>query len=152
MCARVCDLLCAAAWECMLNCCASTCVETIVYLCVYVCVNTDTRIHIAHGSDIATMPPGSYVHRTPLNAMSSRTQDGQYAYLGVKPGVGASGSVVVFSDSNCLDSSHQVMACYDLMSRILDRVIKVRAEGHIHTHTHIRQRYALVRMCPGVLA
>lgn len=101
------------------------CHEGGVLTLTLICLHAGARVQISYGVDVAVMPPNSYVHTAPLSSMSSKSQDGQYVYLGVAPAGDQGGHVVVFSDSNCLDSSHQMSPCYEFLGKILDRVLLV---------------------------
>ncbi|PKA67192.1 membrane-bound transcription factor site-1 protease [Apostasia shenzhenica] len=80
--------------------------------------------HYASGTDIIKFPGGGYVHSFEFqdNSESSATQNSgiskDFSVLGFTE-IGA-GRVVVYGDSNCLDSSHMVTNCYWLLRKILD--------------------------------
>lgn len=76
-----------------------------------------TRVTVSHGADIAKMPAGSFLHMANMqNAVDK--QSGSHAVLGIAPT--GRGTVAVFGDSNCLDNSHQVSACYNFFLSLLD--------------------------------
>jgi membrane-bound transcription factor site-1 protease len=58
-----------------------------------------------------------------MNSTPQGKSGQSHALLGVAP-VG-SGHVVVYGDSNCLDSSHMTSNCYDFLNKILERVTQV---------------------------
>ncbi|VVA10621.1 Hypothetical predicted protein [Prunus dulcis] len=83
----------------------------------------------ASGTDIVRFPRGGYVHKFPFldSSESGATQNvlrtpemttADSPILGLLE-VGE-GRVVVYGDSNCLDSSHMVTNCYWLLRKILD--------------------------------
>ncbi|GIL57416.1 hypothetical protein Vafri_12651 [Volvox africanus] len=83
------------------------------------------RLVISFGSDIAKVPKGGWLHKASLDHAVRRggANSGQHGYLaGVAHG-SAGGHVVVFSDSNCLDRSHMSHNCYDLVLRLLARLL-----------------------------
>jgi hypothetical protein len=90
-------------------------------------IHPAASVQIHHGSNVARMPAGSFLHRTalPHSAGPKPGPDG-YGILGVaKHGDGTGGHVAVIGDSNCLDSSHQQTNCFPFLLKLLERVIKV---------------------------
>jgi len=100
-------------------------------------VNGNARVgkhpmQIHHGSDVARMPAGSWLHRAPI-ASTAGPKASEFGVLGMtRPGGGAAGSpsggaVVVVADSNCLDSSHQTGNCFEMLKAVLATAIEARA-------------------------
>ena len=54
---------------------------------------------------------------------------GNFGILGIAPVGKQNGHVVVYGDSNCLDSSHMVAGCYEFLLKLLDRVVQVSTVG-----------------------
>jgi membrane-bound transcription factor site-1 protease len=84
----------------------------------------ENSFRMGSGSSIAGFPAGGYLHNasqaeTPRkkNATISPKDRSQLPVLGLLE-VGK-GRVVVYGDSNCLDSSHQRENCYDLLKQSL---------------------------------
>ncbi|XP_057969744.1 subtilisin-like protease SBT6.1 [Malania oleifera] len=83
----------------------------------------------ASGTDIVKFPQGGYVHSFPFldSSESGATQNIMLTSGMIKadsPILGllekGGGRIVVYGDSNCLDSSHMVTNCYWLLRKILD--------------------------------
>jgi hypothetical protein len=68
-------------------------------------------LQVAYGSNIAAFPAGGHLHVSHLTDVAGKGAGvpGNYAAFGVAPS--GKGKVAVFSDTNCLDSSHNVSAC-----------------------------------------
>lgn len=73
-----------------------------------VCAVLHRAVQVAYGSNIATFPAGGHLHVSHLTDVAGKGAGvpGNYAAFGVAPS--GSGKVAVFSDTNCLDSSHNV--------------------------------------------
>jgi len=107
---------------------SSMCVYIYAYSWIQIlAIHPAASVQIHHGSNVARMPAGSFLHRTalPHSAGPKPGPDG-YGILGVaKHGDGTGGHVAVIGDSNCLDSSHQQTNCFPFLLKLLERVIKV---------------------------
>jgi membrane-bound transcription factor site-1 protease len=85
------------------------------------------KFRMASGSSLAGFPEGGYLHNASLsepskkkNSTISPKDPSQLPVLGLLH-VGQ-GRVVVYGDSNCLDSSHQRQNCFDLLKQSLSFV------------------------------
>ncbi|KAG2499417.1 hypothetical protein HYH03_002364 [Edaphochlamys debaryana] len=87
------------------------------------------RVVLNHGSDIAKVPAGGWLHKAQMsNAAKKGSQSAQFGFLGAVAHGSAGGHAVAFSDSNCLDRSHMTHNCYDLVSRLLARLLEGKAD------------------------
>eukprot|EP00898_Chlorokybus_atmophyticus_P007485 jgi/Chlat1/7738/Chrsp66S07212 len=90
------------------------------------------RATYAAGVPIIRFPAGGMLHSFALSERdasvshvpeSGQQSAGEHAVLGLwqhSPSQGAGGRVVAYGDSNCLDSSHQVLNCYWLLRKLLE--------------------------------
>jgi hypothetical protein len=67
-------------------------------------------LQVAYGANIAAFPAGGHLHVSHLTDVADKGAGvpGNYAAFGVA--ASGKGKVAVFSDTNCLDSSHNVSA------------------------------------------
>jgi hypothetical protein len=67
---------------------------------------------VAYGANIAAFPAGGHLHVSHLTDVAGKGAGvpGNYAAFGVA--ASGKGKVAVFSDTNCLDSSHNVSATH----------------------------------------
>lgn len=74
---------------------------------------------MASGSSILALPAGAYIH----NITESKTRKGGEVMTRTLPVLGLSdigaGRLVLYGDSNCLDSSHQQSNCHTLLMKLL---------------------------------
>jgi membrane-bound transcription factor site-1 protease len=97
------------------------------------------QVHLAHGSDIVAVPAGAFLHEAPMSVLNGKASgEDTYGYLAIVPSGASKGHVVVFSDSNCLDSSHQNAPCYDFLSSLLERVVEVSCSRLCQAHTNAK--------------
>lgn len=87
------------------------------------------RAQYSSGTDLRRLPKGSFVHRflfhdalgAPGGIISSRSStvraQTESSIIGLT--TSGKGHIAVFGDSNCLDSSHMVTACYWLLKKFL---------------------------------
>lgn len=79
------------------------------------------RVKYASGANVIRFPEGGYLHEFPLKDSATEISDGPYYALGlVEQG---KGRIVVYGDSNCLDSSYQTDHCFDLLKAMLNFVL-----------------------------
>eukprot|EP00850_Spirogloea_muscicola_P015909 SM000126S26285 [mRNA] locus=s126:92:3575:+ [translate_table: standard] len=89
----------------------------------------EQRAHFASGTGLIRFPAGGYVHHFSLQdttagaTSGSSKQDGSGRSQVISPVLGlttaGAGRLVVFGDSNCIDSSHLVSDCFWLLTRAL---------------------------------
>ncbi|KXZ49151.1 hypothetical protein GPECTOR_23g79 [Gonium pectorale] len=82
------------------------------------------RVTLSYGVDVAKVPAGGWLHKATLSdAARKGSHPSSHGFLGAVTHGSAGGHVAVFSDSNCLDRSHMTSNCYDLVTRLLGRLL-----------------------------
>lgn len=98
-------------------------------------------VQLSHGANVARMPAGAYLHsasltgrppKTPLSnagvsensSSGPATSTATFGILGLLKHGNNGGHVILYGDSNCLDSSHMNSNCYELLHQLLQRVIE----------------------------
>ncbi|WIA28903.1 hypothetical protein OEZ86_011427 [Tetradesmus obliquus] len=86
-------------------------------------------LQVAYGSNIATFPAGGHLHVSHLTDVAGKGAGvpGNYAAFGVAPS--GSGKVAVFSDTNCLDSSHNTGPCFEFLVALFQQLLLGKDAG-----------------------
>eukprot|EP00775_Hariotina_reticulata_P005633 gene5633-5872_t len=82
------------------------------------------EVLVSYGTNIARFPAGGFLHLSKMNDVSGKGPpvSGEFAAFGALPS--GKGWVAVMGDTNCLDSSHMVSPCFDLLVAVLKQLMQ----------------------------
>ena len=82
-----------------------------------------SRFDMAHGSALAAMPKGSYILRGRTKS-KSKGEKGQASVPALGLADAGKGRLVLYGDSNCLDSAHRKSSCEDFSIQMIEYVTR----------------------------